>query len=406
MLGYLRSLFSLPPAVLFYLLSEMLFGVGIGMAVILNFHYLELGFTTATIGISLACYTLTVAAVSYPAGMITDRFGSKFTMLFGSAFVVLGYVLIGFVDTPLTLYLAQIVSGFGFSFVIACEFPYIMSLCEKKEDETTAYSLLVSAFTLALALGNILGTKLPALLPSGNTMYQSTVFLIGAAFAIMLLMRCFLPAKSKRVAEEESKSPKKVSWKVIPSKQVMIYVLFATTNGFIWQLLGPFENVILRERYALSDDAIGYMLAVNSFLLFLASLFTPYLMKTSWRRIGLYSAYALLLICMLLMGFNVIVYAFYLFLLGKGFSGTLFNSFIDSSMMKATADDERGLHSGMRNLFRSAAGALSSTLAGYLLLGGDYNSIYFVTFLILAVQAFLYFFLVRHQLQKDLNEAF
>ncbi|ARU61873.1 hypothetical protein CBW65_13155 [Tumebacillus avium] len=406
MLGYLRSLFSLPPAVLFYLLSEMLFGVGIGMAVILNFHYLELGFTTATIGISLACYTLTVAAVSYPAGMITDRFGSKFTMLFGSAFVVLGYVLIGFVETPLTLYLAQIVSGFGFSFVIACEFPYIMSLCEKKEDETTAYSLLVSAFTLALALGNILGTKLPALLPPGNTMYQSTVFLIAVAFAIMLLMRCFLPAKSKRVAEEESKSPKRVSWKVIPSKQVMIYVLFATTNGFIWQLLGPFENVILRERYTLSDDAIGYMLAVNSFLLFLASLFTPYLMKTSWRRVGLYSAYALLLICMLLMGFNVIVYAFYLFLLGKGFSGTLFNSFIDSSMMKATADDERGLHSGLRNLFRSAAGALSSMLAGYLLLGGDYNSIYFVTFLILAVQAFLYFFLVRHQLQKDLNEAF
>ncbi|TCP55445.1 putative MFS family arabinose efflux permease [Tumebacillus sp. BK434] len=406
MLGYLRSIFALPPAVLLYLLSEMLFGVGIGMAVILNFHYLELGFTTATIGLSVACYTLTVAAVSYPAGMITDRFGSKFTMLFGSAFVVFGYVLIGYVDTPFELFLAQIVSGFGFSFVIACEFPYIMSLCEKKEDETTAYSLLVSAFTLALALGNILGTKLPALLPSGTTMYQSTVFLIAVAFAIMLIMRCFLPAKSKRVAEEESKRTKKVSWKVIPSKQVMIYVLFATTNGFIFQLLGPFENIILRERYVLSDDTIGYMLAVNSFLLFLASLFTPYLMKTSWRRIGLYSAYALMLICMLLMGFNVIVYAFYLFLLGKGFSGTLFNSFIDSSMMKATADDERGLHSGLRNLFRSAAGALSSTFAGYLLLGGDYNSIYFVTFLILVVQAMLYFFLVRHQLQKDLNEAF
>ncbi len=406
MLGYLRSIFSLPPAVLFYLLSEMLFGIGIGMAVIMNFHYLALGFDTVVIGFAVACHTLTVAALSYPAGMITDRFGSKFTMIFGSSFVVLGYFLLGMVETPLQLYLVQIVMGFGFSFVIACEFPYIMSLCEKKEDETTAYNLLTSAFTLALAVGNILGTKLPTIMPVGTTNYQTTVFLIAGAFAIMLFMRCFLPAKSKRVTEAEKHTPKKSGWKVIPSKQVMLYVLFATTNGLIWQMIGPFENVILRERFELSDNSIGYMLAFNSFLLFLSSLFTPYIMKKSWRRLALYSAYALYMLTMLFMGFHVIVYAFYLFLLGKGFSGTLFNSFIDSSMMKATADNERGLHSGLRNLFRSGAGAISSAFAGYLLLGGNYNSIYFVTFFVILVQALLYLFLVRHQLRHDLGESF
>jgi MFS transporter, DHA1 family, multidrug resistance protein len=406
MLGYLRSLGRLPKAVHFYLLSEMLFGIGAGMTIILNFHFLALGFDTTVIGIATACNSIAVAAFSYPAGMVTDRYGAKVAMQIGCGILVLSYLSIGLVSTPIGLYLSQCLLGMGFSFVISCEFPYIMSLCERKEDETTAYNMLIAAFTIALSLGNILGSHLPPHMPKGNTMYQTTIFLVVLSYFLMFIMRFFLPARSERVAAEMRRKPKRTGWKVAPSRQVLLFVLYATINGVIYTLLGPFENVIMRGRFTLSDDSIGYVLAVNSFFLFLVSLFTPYLMQTRFRRFLLYLAFGVLLFVMLMMGMKVSVYAYTLFFLGKGMAGTMINSFVDSSMMKATLEEERGLHSGLRNLMRAVAGSVASTLGGTLLAGGDFHSIYFVTFLAVGVQVVVYSLFVRQQLTKDLEESF
>lgn len=406
MFGYLRSLGSLPKAVHFYLLSEMLFGIGAGMTIILNFHFLALHFDTTVIGIATACNSITIAAFSYPAGMVTDRYGPKLAMLLGCGILVLGNLSIGLATTSLGLYLAQCVLGMGTSFVISSEFPYIMSLCERKEDETTAYNMLIAAFTIALSLGNILGSHLPPHLPRGNTMYQTTIGLVVLSYFLMFIMRLFLPARSARVAEEMRRKPKRTGWKIKPSRQVLLFVLYASINGVVYSLLGPFENVIMRGRFTLSDDTIGYVLAVNSFFLFLASLFTPYLMQTRGRRFFLYGAFGVLLCMMLMMGLKVPVYAYTLFFLGKGFAGTMINSFVDSSMMKATLEEERGLHSGLRNLMRAVAGSIASTLGGTLLAGGDFHSIYFVTFLAVGAQVVVYTLFVRQQLTKDLEESF
>lgn len=408
MRNYLLSLLRLPPAVHFYLFSEMLFGIGVGAAVILNFHYLELGFDTKVIGLAQACYSVAVAVFSYPAGIITDRLGSKFAMLLGSAIVTLSYAAIAYVTTPAMLYLVQIVLGIGFAFVIACEFPYIMSLCEREEDETTAYNMLIAAFTLMMSVGYILGTKLPAWLPEGHTAYQTTIFFIAFSFLIMLILRVFLPAKSRRKQEEHARQTevKRPSWLAVPSRQVLVYVLYATAAGSLFSLLGPFENVILRERFSLSDDIVGYLFALNSFLLFLTTFFTPLIMTSPKRRLILYTAFALQLLFMLMLGTIGAIWLFSLVFIGKGTVGMLLNSFIDASMMKATPDAERGLHSGLRNLSRFIIGAGVNSIGGFLLASGDYRSIYYVAFVIVAAQVLIYLTLVRGHLRQDLQESF
>ncbi|MGZ6505382.1 MAG: MFS transporter [Tumebacillaceae bacterium] len=406
MLGYLQSLLRLPKAVHFYLLSEMLFGIGAGMTLILNFHYLALGFDTTVIGIAIACNSITVAVFSYPAGIITDRYGPKLAMTLGCGITALGYLAIALVHTPITLYLAQCLLGAGFSFVISCEFPYIMSLCERREDETTAYNMLIAAFTVALSLGNIMGSHLPPHLAGGNTMYQYTIFLVVLAYFLMFVMRLFLPASSERVAEELRSKPKRTGFKVKPSRQVVLFVLYATINGVVYGLLGPFENVIMRGRFLLTDDTVGYVMAANSFLLFVVTLFSPYLMQSRVRRLFLYASFGALLCVMLGMGMKIPVYLFTLLLVGKGMSGTLINAFVDSSMMKATQEDERGLHSGLRNLLRSSAISIATALGGRMIAGGDFNSIYFVTFIAVSVQMLVYSLFVRKQLARDLEESF
>lgn len=406
MVSYIQSLFRLPRAVHFYLLSEMLFGLGVGMAIILNFHYLALGFDPSVIGIATACYSVIVALCSFPAGVFSDRFGAKKAMALGGGITTLGYLAIPFATTPWQLYAAQMLLGIGMAFVISCEFPYIMSLCERKEDETVAYNMLIAAFTLMLSLGNILGTKLPALMPSGTTAYQSTIFLIAACFAVMFLMRLYLPASSHRIAEEERTSKKKVTWKVVPSKQVVLYVLYATLGGMIFQMIGPFENVILRERFHLTDVTIGYVAACTSFLSFLTSLTTPYLMQTNKRRLFLYLALTGAMLAFFVLGWQIGVMVFTVFLLGRGVCMLMVNSFVDASMMKATENNERGLHSGLRNLTRSFAGSLASGFGGYMLAGGDYHTLYFIAFGVLVVQTLFYLFSIRYQLKKDLQESF
>ncbi|PWK11257.1 MFS transporter [Tumebacillus permanentifrigoris] len=406
MLSYLQSLVRLPRAVHFYLLSEMLFGLGIGMATIFNFHYLALGFDTRVIGYAAACNSITVAICSFPAGIFSDRFGAKKAMALGCGIATLGYVAIPLATQAWHLYLAQVLLAVGTAFIISCEFPYIMSLCERKEDETVAFNMLIAAFTLALSVGNILGTHLPAYLPEGSTVYQTTLFLIAAVFGLMFFMRLFLPASSQRVAREEEKRAKKATWRVIPSRQVVLYVLYATMGGFIFNMIIPFENVILRERFSLSDDTIGYILAANSFLCFLTSLITPYLMQTAKRKVYLYLAFGGFMLGMLLLGFTIPALAFGSILLGRGVSSLMINSFVDSSMMKATQTDERGLHSGLRNLTRSFAGSAATAYAGFVLAGGDYHTTYFIAFLLVVVQTLLYAFAVRRQLQQDLQEEF
>lgn len=406
MLTYFQSILRLPRPVHLYLFSEMLFGLGVGMAVIFNFHYLALGFDTTVIGTATACNTIAIALFSYPAGMMTDRLGSKITMLLGGFLLVLGYLSISQADTPLTLYLSTALLGTGMSFVIACEFPYIMSLCERKEDETVAYNLLIAAFSLTISLGQILGTNLPNILPVGNTMYQTTIYLVVISLLLMWIMRIFLPAKSKRVADEQANQPKQTTWKVIPSRQILIYVLFACFSGIIWNLLGPFENIIMRERFSLSDQNVGYVLAANAFIGFLTSLFVPYLMAKPSRRIFLYSAFAIHLASMLIMGLTVPFYLFALFFYGKGYSALIYTAIIDSSMMKATPDNERGMHSGLRNMTRFILSAGAASFGGYLLTGDDYHTIFFICFLVLSAQVLYYFLFVRGQLTSDLDETF
>lgn len=401
---YLQSLRGISPAVKFYLLSEMLFGLGIGMGVVFNFHYLDLGLSAETIGAATAIQAVVLALLSYPAGMFTDSFGAKSAMLIGSFFVVCGYVGLGLTETMWSLYLSQGVLGLGMAFIIACEFPYIMSLCEREEDETTAYNLLIAAFTFTMALGNILGTKLPEWWPGGTTIYQTAIFGVALCFFLMMILRLFLPAKSERVAAREQKRVKKRGVRIIPSRAVVLYVIYATLTGIVFQLVVPFENVMLRERAGLSDDLVGYVVAANSFLLFLSSLFTPYLMKSRHHRTALYAAWGVHLLSMLVLGLTAPAFLFVLFIWGKGMSSTVVNASIDSSMMKATSEEERGLHAGMRQLFRSGAGALAVWFSGYLVHRGDLYTPYWIAFLVVLLQLAYYVLFVRRQLEDDLQE--
>ncbi|MBL0386482.1 MFS transporter [Tumebacillus sp. ITR2] len=406
MLSYFQSLLRLPRAVHFYLISEMVFGVAIGMAVIFNFHYLALGFNAQVIGIATACNSIVTALCSYPAGIFTDRFGAKKAMALGVAVATLGYIAIPLASTPLQLYLAQVLLAVGTAFIISCEFPYIMSLCERKEDETTAFNLLIAAFTLTLAVGNILGTHLPSIMPMGSTMYQSTMFLVALLFAIMFVMRLFLPAQSDRIAKEKQAEEKRTSWKVVPSRQVLLYVIYATLAGMTFALIQPLENVIMKERFHLSDDIIGYLVAFNSFLSFLTSLTSPYLMQTAKRRWFLYLGFGGHMLGQLLMGLTVPFYAYAPFLLARGVGSLTVNAFVDASMMKATKLEERGLHSGLRNLFRSFAASGATALSGFIIAGGDYQTPYFLAFLLVAVQMAFFMVSIRHQLREDLQESF
>ena len=403
--GYFRSLLALPRAVHFYLLSELLFGIGLGIGmIILNFHYVDLGLAKQQIGALNSFYGIALALLSYPAGVVTDRFGAKRAMIIGVAGVVAGYATIATFSSLFSLYAAQFLIACGFSLVFACEFPYIMSLCEREEDETTAYNLLNTAFTMALTVGTLLGPVLPEIMPQGDTAYQTGIYLIALSFGIMWVMRMFLPASSQRVAKAQSEQPKSINWRVKPSRGVMIFLGYTLLAGFLYSMMNPLENVLQRDRFGFTDDQVSYLMAAGTFVNFLVSLFVPYIMALPSRRRYLYAGFALQMVTLFGLGLLIPAFLYSLLFLGKGVSGMFNTSFVDSLTMKATAEHERGLHSGLRTLVRSGAGAVASVWAGYLLGAGDTHTSYLFSFFVVGIQVCYYFFAVRHQLARELDE--
>jgi len=123
--------------------------------VLMSLYAIEIGASAAAIGLLIALYGLGPLLLSVHAGKVSDRYGSYWPIVLGSAGVALGLVIPYFVPRIEVLYLSALVMGVALVFFnIAIQ--HLVASFGGAEERTRNVSLQ----SLAIALGGVIGPLL------------------------------------------------------------------------------------------------------------------------------------------------------------------------------------------------------------------------------------------------------
>jgi len=123
--------------------------------VLMSLYAIEIGASAAAIGLLIALYGLGPLLLSVHAGKVSDRYGSYWPIVLGSAGIALGLVIPYLVQGIEVLYLSALVMGIALVFLnIALQ--HLIATFGGAEDRTRNVSLQ----SLAIALGALIGPLL------------------------------------------------------------------------------------------------------------------------------------------------------------------------------------------------------------------------------------------------------
>lgn len=231
------------------------------------------------VGILMAVGTLAIVLMLIPAGIITDRFGRKWTLIVGSIFNMLAFGIF-FACPPIedTRYfniyiLANILSGLSNAFTIPAMNALLASKCSERQRKYL-FTLNSFASIIGSAFGMLLVGILPAVLVPGEDARQmislfQTMFLLAFVMQLIKTVGLFMVSDNRPL--------KKTALKIIPESWDVIK-LFAITNiliGFGAGLVVPWFQVYFRERFDASYSDIGYVYAIQQFILAFLILLMP-----------------------------------------------------------------------------------------------------------------------------------
>jgi MFS family permease len=219
----------------------------------------SLGASPVAVGLINASFLLTAGGLSFPAGLLADRWGAKFLVAFGTAVLAASSLALGVGQTPSQLMLISLAAGVGF----AAFGPTLMTLVANFTPAThlgRAYGWYTTALYTGMSLG-------PA---TGGWVAQAwgpvpSFYLAGLALIIMLaLVLAFLPKPSPLLPRPEPHPHLDAgSRRLIIHNRPLLGAWLATLGGCFG--LGMFLTVLPLHAHlqGLTVQQIGMVFAVQ-----------------------------------------------------------------------------------------------------------------------------------------------
>jgi MFS family permease len=389
---YLRSIAALPLAVKWFLATEMIFGLSIGIWNInLNFHLKSCGFADLNIGSVLAFGSIATAVFSFFVGGLCDRIGFHPAMFFGCLIKGVGMSLIALFQYPLATYAGFAIMSLGDSLVLSSEFPFILSLVEEQLRDMV-YNLLICAYLFAFFFGNMAGGYLPGLFSEMKDIYFIPVLISGILFLMLGAARSFLP---KKKVDYESK---KISFEIFKDSKILMFLLYGMLMSLAFNILGAMLNIIYRDSFHLEDNKIGLAFSAATGVMFLSSFLVPLIMKR-WRSKNI-SVFSMLVNIPLLLIMSVAgLKLFFPVWLLYSFLRLTLPGTVDNRMLQVIPKDKQGSYSGMRIFSNSIGMGIGSSLAGILLEYSNYTFVILCCAGFTLLQLLTYYFGCRKHLE-------
>ncbi len=365
------GLLMIIPLLPFYVKS--LGGDGINF---LGFH-LGIGFITALI---IAAYTVAQLLSAPLWGKFSDRVGRRPTLIIALSAAGIAYLIFGFADSLILLFLSRVVQGAGGGTVGVIQ-AYVADTTEPK-DRARALGWLSATTNLGVALGPVLGSFAivlgkrdlmpgPATLELGHAapgVLAAALCLINIIFAAKYLTESRDASEHVLLEGEVRRSSREAIWRVIShsretsSRLIWIYAIAMGAYQGSFSVLALFLNV----RFQVTEHTIGY------FFMYIGSIsvFTRVLLlgrMVDWLGEARLSRLGLLLLAAGVVGMPL---AGNLWMLGIAVAliplGTAFTfPCVTALLSRVISPRERGLYMGMQQTYGGVSRAIAPLFFGW-----------------------------------------
>jgi len=405
---YIKDLLQLSTGVRRFLISEALYGIGIGLyTLVLNLHLLFRGLREDQIGALVSMGILIMGILAIPVSLLANRTGRKKLLVTGVFFIAAGNVLFAVSDQLLWFYAAQILVSTGLTLVETTEIQLLFHYCRSRKEEARAFSLMFAVFTAFTGLGTLVAGYI-AEGAEGSRGYEASLLLTGLVLVIHGAVRAFwLPAE--RVGREEEAPGRPLSEGASKLRAPIFYgtlwlfaVFMALLGGCI-AMTGSFLNVIVKFRLDWMDDQVSLILAVGAILLFICSLMTPYVMERFGYHTAIVSVFIVNILLFAALYTVLPVWLFVALFLLRGGGVTMLSNLLDSLLMSAFNEQERNLYAGMRSVFRSLGSSGATFVSGLILARQDYQLPFLATAGALLICGLYYVLWIRPVLSRRLG---
>jgi len=252
-----------------------------GWQLFFNIFMLQSGFGRDFLGIVNSLPSLAGLLLGIPIGRISDRIGRRPAFFIGIIFSSLAFMGQITFRQPVVIAVMSALAGIFNMFIIVSQSPLMMKLSDHT-NRTMLFSLDFGLQTLAGSVGSFFAGQMPAFF--GNMFHVSETSAI--AYQAVLVVTVLLGTTALIplwMMKEPDASPSTPPGHVPPHQKhltnpMRLTVELATPNFLIGigaAILIPYMNVFFKDRFAISDSAMGVLFGLSSLFVGIGSLMGP-----------------------------------------------------------------------------------------------------------------------------------
>lgn len=375
----------------------------------INFLGMHLGIGTIS-GIIVAAFTVAQLLSAPMWGRFSDRVGRRPTLLIALTAAGISYLIFGFANSLLVLFLSRIVQGAGGGTVGVIQ-AYVADTTDPK-DRARALGWLSATTNLGVALGPVLGSFAIALgkrdiIPGSQSLAMGHAMpgIMAAALCLVNIIfawRYLTESRDDSAHELAGEAPRKsrvAAWQIISnssepsSRLIWIYAISIGAFQGSFSVLALFLNA----RFQVTEQTIGYFFMYTGAI----SVFTRVLLlgrMVDWLGEAKLSRLGLLLLAAGVVGMplshnlGMLAIAVALIPLGTAFTFPC----VTALLSRVVSQRERGLYMGMQQTYGGVARIIAPLFYGWAFDSLGVSSPYFFSSAIIAATIFLGFGLDKY----------
>ena len=279
------------PARLFLIMTIIDGVILSGWQLFFNFYMLQSGFTREFLGLVNSMPSAAALVFGILVGRFSDRIGRKPALMIGIGLSSVCMLLEVTVRLPALIVVAAFLNGIFNSLFLVSQAPLMMKLSDS-QNRTMLFSLNWGLQTISGAVGSVFAGQLPTLfgvllsVPEHSAAaYQAVLVTSVLMGSTSLLPLWFMREPRGQVYAQTAGAPAGSTAasgqplnKAISRSLVALTIRMTVPQvliGFGAAILIPYMNVFFKDRFNISDSALGILFSLSSLLIGIGSLVVP-----------------------------------------------------------------------------------------------------------------------------------
>ena len=347
------------------------------------------GLSLTQIMILQGTYSLFVALFEIPSGFFADIYGRKNSLVIGSIFLFLGYVIFSFFSGFNEFLFAEILLGIGGSLISGADSAILYdTLLEiKEEDEYTKIEGRTYAIgNFSEGIAGVLGGFL-AMTSLNMPVYIQTIVMF---LSIPIAMTLVEPKSSYKLAKSFSSIITVVKDTFIYQRKLRWYIVYSSSMGIATLSIAWFVQPFLME----IDTPIIYYGIIWAFLNFTAGITSYYSYLFNNHNLLIYIS-LIMITSLILLGFNISYFGLIFIILIYLLRGVITPKLRNLINMNSTSE-RRATVLSLRSFVIRISFAVIAPILGYISDSSDLSLVFYVLAFIVGFSSLLAAFKLKN----------